>query len=70
MRWAQAVIGEVLGLFMDDGSFALAIVIWLALAWLLLPRLDWPGAAKGAALFIGLAAILIESVVRRARTRK
>lgn len=67
MRWAQAVIAEVIGLFVDDGNFALAIVAWLAAAWLLLPHLAWPGAAKGAAMFIGLAAILVESVLRRAR---
>jgi hypothetical protein len=27
MRWLKTVFGEILGLFVDDGSFALSIVV-------------------------------------------
>ncbi len=67
MQWLRTVVTEVFGLFVDDGSFAVAILVWLGVAWVLLPRIDVPAAAKGPILFAGLAAILIESAARRAR---
>ena len=33
MRWLRSVAREVLELFVDDGSFAIAILVWLALVW-------------------------------------
>jgi hypothetical protein len=65
MNWLRAVVREILGLFVDDGSFAIAILAWLGLCWLALPRL--PSAVGGLLLFLGLALILLESVLRRAR---
>jgi hypothetical protein len=67
MGWLRTVVAEILGLFVDDGSFALAIVVWLAVAWLMLPRIDVPAVAKGPILFAGLAIILAESALRGAR---
>lgn len=67
MRWLKTAFGELLGLFVDDGSLALAITIWLILATQLLPRINASGASKGAILFGGLAIVLAESVLRRAR---
>ncbi len=67
MPWLKTAAGELLGLFVDDGNFALAIVVWLAAAWLLLPRLGLPPALPPAILFAGLVAILVESAARRAR---
>lgn len=67
MQWLKTVLNEVFGLFVDDGSFAIATLIWLGAVWLLLPRIDVPPAVKGPILFIGLAAILVESAARRAR---
>ena len=69
MAWVRTAWSEFIGLFVDDGSFALAIMAWLALSWLLLPRLPLPPAWPPAILFAGLAAILLESVLRRARER-
>ena len=66
MRWLKTVFGEILGLFVDDGSFALSIVVWLVLAWLLLPRLEVPGTAKGLVLFAGLAGIPAASALLKA----
>lgn len=67
MRWLKAIIAEILDLFVDDESFALAIVVWLGAIWFVLSRLhittDWAGIV----LFAGLAAILVESVLRRVR---
>ncbi len=67
MRWLNTVLREIWGLFVDDGSFALAIVIWLLLAWLVLPRLGIPPGWTGIILFAGLALILLESATRSAR---
>jgi hypothetical protein len=67
MRWLRTVVRELYGLFVDDGRFALTVVIWLCVCWLILPRVAastfWPGML----LFAGLAAILVESASRRAR---
>jgi hypothetical protein len=67
MRWIRTVASEVFGLFVDDGSFAVAILVWLGLCWLLLPRIGVPPSVMGPVLFVGLAAILVESAARRAR---
>ena len=67
MKWLKTSLREIFGLFVDDGSFALAIIIWLGLAWLILPRLTSNPVWNGAILFAGLALVLLESVRRRAR---
>jgi hypothetical protein len=57
MAWLKTVWSEFL---------ALAILIWLGAAWFILPRLGqsaWPPVV----LFAGLAAILLDSVLREAR---
>ena len=67
MQWMKTIAAEVFGLFVDDGSFAVALLVWVALTALLLPHIDVSPWAKGPILFAGLAAILVESAVRRAR---
>lgn len=67
MRWLRSVAREILELFVDDGSFAIAIVVWLALVVVGLPRAAAGARWAGMALFVGLALILIESVLRFAR---
>lgn len=67
MQWMKSVLGEIFGLFVDDGSFAIAVVVWLGLVWLVLPRIDIPAGAKAPILFAGLVVILVESALRRAR---
>ena len=67
MGWAKAILREIYGLFVDDGNLALAVIIWLAIAWLVLPRLAHGALWAGIVLFLGLAVILMESVWRRAR---
>lgn len=67
-RFAAAAGRELVGLFVDDGSLALALIVWVAAAGLLLPYL--PAGAQWAApiLFLaGCLAILAENVGRAAR---
>jgi len=68
MSWLRSILAEIWGLFVDDGSFALAILAWLAAYWLVLPLFDIPPEAKGPILFTGLAIVLVESALRRARS--
>ncbi len=63
----KTIWSEFIGLFVDDGSLAVAVLAWLAAAWLLLPRLPLPPALPPVVLFAGLALILVESTLRRAR---
>ena len=69
MGWLKTVWAEFIGLFVDDGNLAVAVLIWLGLCWLLLPRLGLPSAWPPAVLFAGLAVILAASAVRRAGHR-
>ena len=70
MRWIRPVAGEVFGLFVDDGPYAISILLWLLLAGLVLPRIGLSGAWGCLILFAGLGAILVESAARRARLRR
>jgi hypothetical protein len=67
MSGLKTIFGELLGLFIEDGSFAVAIFVWLGLVWFVLPRLPLPRVVQGPVLFAGLLAILLESVLRAAR---
>jgi hypothetical protein len=67
MSWLKAIFQEILGLFVEDGSFAMAILVWLTLLWWVLPHFPMAGAWRAGILFAGLVAILVESVLRRAR---
>ena len=68
MPWLRSILAEIWGLFVDDGSFALAILVWLAACWLVLPQFGGPPEAKGPILFAGLAIVMVESALRRARS--
>ena len=66
MQWIRTVAVELFGLFVDDGPFAIAIVVWLGVIGLLSLRflrgVEW----SGVTLFAGLGVILIWSAMRRA----
>lgn len=66
MRWITTIAREVWRLFIDDGSFALAILAWLAVVWLVLSQVAVPSMWRGVVLFAGLALILIWGAARRA----
>jgi hypothetical protein len=71
MQWIRTILREVYGLFVDDAAFAIAILVWLTIVWLLVKSLHtvasgWIGCLV---FFGGLAAILIESTARYSRPR-
>ena len=67
MRWIKTILHEVFGLFVDDGSFALAIVVWLLAVKLLVTHFLLTARWTGLLLFGGLAVILAESALRASR---
>lgn len=69
MRWISTIVREIFGLFVDDSSFALAVLAWIGLVWFLVHH--WKQAiAGGVVLFLGLGVILAESTFRFARKRR
>ena len=67
MKVLSTVLKELLGLFVDDGSLALAILALVgALAALQYSRALSP-AVGGGMLFLGLAILLVENVWRSVR---
>ncbi len=70
MKWLKNILREIFGLFVDDGSFALAILIWLAVVRWATPHLNIPSRATGIILFAGLALILTQSATRYSRRKQ
>jgi hypothetical protein len=70
MKWLKTISTECFALFIDDGPFAAAILLWLLLVGTLLPHLSIPKFWHPPLLLVGLLAILFESVLRRARRRR
>jgi hypothetical protein len=68
MNWLKPIWSELIGLFLDDGSFALSILIWLIACGLVLPRLGLLSFLPPVILFIGLVVILTLSAMRRIAT--
>lgn len=67
MRTLRAIAAEVVHLFVDDGSLALALLLWcaaLGATTLLVPAF---AAIAGIALFAGCAVILFANVVLSGR---
>ena len=63
----RVIRDEAVGLFIDDGAFAGAIMVWIVLAAAILPRIGLVPALQGVVLFAGLAFILVGGAWRRAR---
>jgi len=61
---------KLLGLFIEDGSLAIAALIWVAICWWALPRFGVNAQATAVLLALGLASILAENVLRAAGKRK
>ena len=70
MTWIADAARELLGLFVDDGSLAVAVLAWVAVAVLIFPRLPIDGGWLAVALFLGLAVILVENLLRAVRRRR
>ena len=69
MTWLKTAVGEIWGLFVDDGLLAVLAVVWLIFAGLAFHNIRGLGGTTWAAplFFVGLAAILVISVVRTAQ---
>ena len=70
MKWLRTILREILGLFVDDGSFAVAIVVWLLVVRLVVAHVAFVARWSGFLLFGGLAVMLAESALRFARRRR
>lgn len=70
MHWLKTVLREFFGLFVEDGSFAIAILLWLAVVGSVLPHAGVSGPWRGIVLFGGLGVILAASVWRYSRRRR
>ncbi len=67
MQMLKTIWDEIVGLFVDDQLFAVAILVWLALVWLAVTHTGITPIWRAIALFAGLAVILVESATRAAR---
>ena len=70
MKVLRAVVGEVVHLFVDDGAFALALVLCSAATGVAVRVLPGFSAFAGPALFAACAAVLLWNVSRSARARR
>jgi hypothetical protein len=61
------VLHELWHLFVDDGAFAAAIVIWPALIWFARAQIGLSGGWAPVVLFAGLICILVASAVAGAK---
>ncbi len=68
-QWLKTALTEIWGLFVDDGVFAVCIVVWLAVIGTLARVQPAFHSWYGPLLFVGLAIVLIESLLRYARHR-
>jgi len=69
MSWIAGAARELIGLFVEDGSLALAVLVWVAVAVLVFPVLPIDRGWLAIAVFAGLAVILVENLLRAARRR-
>ncbi len=67
MRRIKMIGNEILGLFVEDGRFAAALAIWIAIAAAARPWWQATQPLGAIMLFAGFAFILGESVLRAAR---
>lgn len=68
MKWLNGVLTELVALFVDNGSLVVAVIAWV-LAGAAALRVHWIDPAPAAVLLAaGIAALLMENVLRSART--
>jgi hypothetical protein len=69
MNVIVTALKELFGLFVEDGSYAVAIIAWLLIAALVLPHI---GASEWRAplLLAGLLLVMCENVLRSAKQAK
>ncbi len=67
MSAARRILREILHLFVDDGSLAIALILWSAAAFWLLPSLPVNAGWDAVILLLGYLALLAENLRRSAR---
>jgi hypothetical protein len=67
MKTFLTIIEELWGLFVDDGTLAVGIILWLLLVALILPRTGIPTQFDGAILLAGLILSLMENIWRASK---
>ncbi len=67
MNALNTIVRELVGLFIEDRLFALAIAVWLLLAGAIAALTIGTPEIRGLVLFLGLAAILVGGVAKGAR---
>ena len=67
MNVILAALKEVYGLFVEDGSYAASILVWLLVVGLVFPYLPSLGYWRAPLLFGGALCLLVENVLRTAR---
>lgn len=67
MNVILTALKEVYGLFVEDGSYAVGILVWVLLAALVLPHVPVLGLWRAPLLFAGMLFLLVENVLRTAR---
>ena len=65
MKVVRTIFAELLGLFVDDWAFALLLLLWVGV--FASPLRSVLGMGAGPALFIGLAALMLAFVARKAQ---
>jgi 4-hydroxybenzoate polyprenyltransferase len=69
MTVLRGVISEVVHLFVDNGSLALALILWCGAVRLTIALLPQLLAALGPIFFVGCAVVLLVNIIRTARPR-
>ncbi|MDQ2686423.1 MAG: hypothetical protein M3Y28_00990 [Armatimonadota bacterium] len=67
MNFLRSAVAELIGLFVDDWAFALSVGVWVG--FIALARHRLPSESLALLLFLGLAALTLVFVVRRAQRR-
>jgi hypothetical protein len=64
MQALISIVRELFALFVDDGSLAVVVVVWIVICGVALPKLLPAAPWQGPIMFLGLVLILLESVTR------
>lgn len=67
MKLLKRIFDEALGLFVDDGAYAASIIVWLIGMAALVRFTVFGPVVAGPLLFVGLASILVQGALRKAR---
>jgi len=69
MTLIATIAKELIGLFVDDGSLAVAVLAWVGVISALVTLTGLNATLAGGLLFAGLIVVLIENVLRRAQRK-